>query len=704
MSLLRHLFRLSVLFVCICARPAFAAEPAVLIADRMFIRPDGVLVADGNVEAHQGDLQLSATQVIFSGDSNTLEIKGPIKLQDGDGIVIFADEAKLDPQLIDGLLIGARLVLNQQLQLAAVELNRTEGRYTQLYKTVATSCRICGDNTPPIWQIRAEKVIHDSVEKQLYFENAQFHVLDVPLVSIPRLRMPDPTQDRSTGFLVPTGRSSSLLGIGIKLPYFVTLGDHRDLTLTPYLSDQTKTLEWRYRQAFAKGDFTATGGISDDSMSETVRAYAFVDGRTSLASGYELSYDIELTSDPSYLLDYGYSGKDRLDSAISINRVDHGEYFIGDVIHFRTLRDSETNDTQPTLIAETTYERRLDGGPFGGDLTLTAEASGHLRTSQVDIIGRDIARARASAEWLRSDIFDRGLLVESHALLQVSSASIAQDSSSDDFVFNVNPALYANFRWPLSARTEKASYLLEPVLQIAWSDSVNEIPNEESTLVEFDEANLLDFSRFPASDRVEEGIRLAYGGNWTRYDPTGATTRLSVGRVLRDTADPDHTKSSGLQGQLSDWMVAGQVSTESGFELISRALFDKDADFSKAESRMTWQRDWGSISATHIWLAEDTAEDRDDPLSEINLSTRVNLARHWVGQVDWQYDLAAQRIVKAGIGAEYQNECLDVRLSASRRFTSSTTVDPSTDYDFTIGLRGFGAGRSGADGIRNCGN
>ncbi len=695
---------LGLLLTLLFGQMAHAAEPTVLVADKIFIRPDGVLVAEGNVEAHQGDLSLTANRVTFNGSTNALNVIGPIKLHDGDTVTIIADSAKLDPQLIEGMMKGARLVLDQQLQIAAVELNRSEGRYTQLYKTVATSCRICGEDSAPIWQIRAEKVIHDALERQLYFENAQFRVLDVPIVAIPQLRMPDPTLSRSSGFLVPASRSSSLLGVGIKIPYFVRMGDHRDVTLTPFFSDQTTTVEWRYRQAFAQGNLNATGAVSEDAMTENLRAYMFANGSTNIGNHYKLKYDFELTSDPSYLLDYGYSGKDRLDSAVSINRVEHDEYFTGDIIHYRTLRDTESNATQPTIIVETEYEKRLADQVWGGNASLIAEAGSHLRTSTTDVVGRDIARARAAAEWQRLDILDNGLLVDTHALLAVSAASVAQDTNSDDYSFNVSPALYANFRWPLSANTGQASYIIEPVAQIAWSNTVNEIPNEESTLVEFDEANLLDFSRFPASDRVEEGLRLALGGNWTRYDPDGLATRFSLGRIVRDTADPDHTLSSGLQGQLSDWLVAGQISNQSGIDLISRALFDKELDFSKAESRLKWEKDWGSVSATHIWLVEDKDEYRDDHLSEIDIVARVYLSKHWTGQVDWQYDLAGERIVSAGLGADYQNECIDIHLSASRRFTSSSTVDPSTDYDFRIGLRGFGAGRSGADVIRNCGN
>jgi len=63
--------------------------------------------------------------------------------------------------------------------------------------------------------------------------------------------------------LIPELRNSDLLGLGIKLPYFITLGDHRDLTLTPYLSSETSTLEAQYRQAFLNGDLNIAGAYAE---------------------------------------------------------------------------------------------------------------------------------------------------------------------------------------------------------------------------------------------------------------------------------------------------------------------------------------------------------------------------------------------------------------------------------------------------------
>jgi LPS-assembly protein len=45
---------------------------------------------------------------------------------------------------------------------------------------------------------------------------------------------------------------------------------------------------------------------------------------------------------------------------------------------------------------------------------------------------------------------------------------------------------------------------------------------------------------------------------------------------------------------------------------------------------------------------------------------------------------------KAALDLNFQNECLLVDLSVSRRYTSSTSVKPSTDFGLSVELLGFG--------------
>ena len=152
--------------------------------------------------------------------------------------VILASQAELPADLTEGILTSARLVLNQQLQLAANQIMRVGGRYTALQTVAASSCKVCAGDPTPLWEIRARRVVHDEQERQIYFDNAQFRLAGVPVFYIPRLRMPDPTLDRATGFLMPTLRTTSDLGTGLKFPYFIILGPSADLTVTPYVTTQ----------------------------------------------------------------------------------------------------------------------------------------------------------------------------------------------------------------------------------------------------------------------------------------------------------------------------------------------------------------------------------------------------------------------------------------------------------------------------------
>ena len=308
-------------FALICAlvlpQLGQAQGAATLVADTVFVTGDQRLVAQGNVEVLFDGTRLSAARVTYDQVSDQLVIEGPIFLVIDDGTIMTASRASLDPTFENGILRGARLVLDQQLQLAANQISRVDGRYNQLLRVVATSCQVCEDDTP-LWEIRASRVVHDQLERQLYFDDAQFRVMGVPIIWVPRMRLPDPTLDRATGLLIPQLRSSDLLGTGLKLPYFVRLGDHRDLTLTPYLSSNTTTLEARYRQAFLSGNIEINTAVSSDTLlSGATRGYIMAEGEFDLVGDFALTFDLEATTDRDYILDYGYSSKDRLDSQIA---------------------------------------------------------------------------------------------------------------------------------------------------------------------------------------------------------------------------------------------------------------------------------------------------------------------------------------------------------------------------------------------------
>ncbi len=696
---------LAIILMAFLPGVALSQGAASLVADSVTINDEKQLIATGNIEVfYQGD-RLRAAQITYDQSSDRLTITGPIVIQAADGTILTANSATLDPQLRNGILQGARLVLDQQLQVAANQIDRQQGRYTQLYRTTASSCNVC-DGQAPLWSIRAEKVVHDQIEKQLYFENATFLIRNIPVFWVPRMRLPDPTLERSAGLLIPQQRNTTQLGAGIKLPYFIPLGDHADVTLTPYAALETRTLELIYRQAFANGDLRIEGAVSDDTLVEDNRSYLFANGSFQFADSYQLQFDIEATSDPAYLLDYGYSDKDRLDSAISILRVTYDTMLQANLTYYQTLRDDEANASLPPIVAELSYEGRVRPA-FGGTLRYKTDLDTAYRYSNQDgDTGRDVTRGGVSAMWERNWISNDGIIVTAETGLRADIYDIRDDQAFSRQDLRVVPETGITLRWPWAMITDAGTaHLIEPTIQIAASSALGGTPPvEDSTRNELDQGNLFSLSRFVGDDAVETGLRGALGVTWTRIGKTGTDSTLSFGRIYRQEADTRFTLSSGLDSEQSDWLIAGQLKIPDGFVLDGRALFDDQFEVNRAAGLLRWQNDEVSLSAAYIWQSSDLAEDRPDSLSEWSFDGDFKLSDAWSVSMDGRYDVVDDRPVRAGLGLEWQNECVTIDVSVSRRYTSSSTVEPTTSYGISGSINGFSSGRSGGGQAASCRN
>ena len=679
---------------------ASAQAAATLVADNVFVPAGGgSLVAEGNVEVFFEGTRLSARRITFDRATDRLIIDGPIFIAAGDGTILTADQASLDPQLSNGILRGARLVLDSQLQLAANQINRVEGRYTQLYQVAATSCQICADGDTPLWEIRARRVVHDAEEQQLYFDDATFRVAGIPIFYLPQMRLPDPTLTRATGFLIPSLRSSNSLGTGLKTPYFFRLGDHRDLTLTPYFSTSTTTLEAAYRQAFVRGDIEIEAAVTRDDQKDGTRAYLFADGVFDLGDEVILRFDVEYTSDDAYLLEYDYSDKDRLDSEVSLERVRDRDLTQASLTYYSSLRAGEASATLPPLLANLSWERRVSPA-WGGTLTMTSDIQSHFRETSAprivlgDLAGRDVARLGVGAAWQRDHVTPYGLVMEGTLGFDLDYYNVADDTLVDNS-FRSTLFTQTTLRYPMIRRTQHATHVLQPMVQLAWSDvSGDPVTNEDSTAAEFDQANLLSISRFAGEDAVETGLRGAAGLTWTRLGNSGWDSTLTVGRVFRANTDVNFSDTSGLGDTASDWLVGGQLRTPAGFSIDSRLIFDDAFDITKSETRAGWSGDKLDLTASYIFLPADAAESRLTDVSEVTFDSDYRFNETWSMGLDARYDAIAGKPTQTGLDVGWQNECVTVDFSVSRRFTSSTTLTPSTDFGLSIGLNGFSAGRS----------
>ncbi len=667
--------------------------PAALKADRItYASGYKVLRASGHVVITKGNTVLTASALTYDARNNMIRAEGPLRLIDGDRVMFLADFAELSDDLKQGILKSARMVLNKQIQLTAARIVRSGGRHTELLKAAASSCTVTRASPTPLWQIRASRILHDEQKKQLLFVDAQLRFGKVPVAWIPRLKLPDPSVHRANGFLVPEFNNSSSLGSSAGIPYFLTLGDYADVTLTPTLfTSGTATLGIEFRKRFHRGDLNIKAALTRDTVStHDRRAYLFANGDWRLGNRFKARMKLQLTSDSAYMREHSIFDGPRLENSLGLDRTTRDSRFSADFTAYRDLTGITTVNQIPMLMGDASLQRQWGNPVLGGRLGLTLEATSYLRRSTTDILGRDGRRVGLKIDWQRQWTGRAGSVLQTTALLRADSYGVQQDSSFASTINRGVPILAADWRLPLGRSRGDTQEVLEPRLQLVWSPgSTVAVPNETSRLVEFGVGNLFSLDHFTGADLVEKGLRANIGVTYGRRSQSGWNFDAMLGQVLRLRDEGQFTAASGLSGTASSVVMAVQVSRADKLRLVHRMVAGAGTGISRSETRLALAAGKVDFDTSYTWLAANAAGNTTNR-SEWQMQTGWNVFGNWRAQADWRYDLAASGPVNAGVSLSYRNECLKVDLSLSRQFVSSSNVTASTNIAVKVALEGFG--------------
>ena len=117
---------------------------------------------------------------------------------------------------------------------------------------------------------------------------------------------------------------------------------------------------------------------------------------------------------------------------------------------------------------------------------------------------------------------------------------IEESSSTDDdwlLLGRVFPKLFLETRFPLVRYSKGLKQIIEPVLLGTLSpngSNSTKIIDEEGTVFELDDTNLLSSDRFSGLDRVDSGSRIVYGLKSSIYGGIiGSINKVSENRELQ---------------------------------------------------------------------------------------------------------------------------------------------------------------------------
>jgi len=314
-------------------RPAPPPKPAAPTSDTPMllqaaeIRYDytnNTVSAVGNVQIYYNGSTVEADEVTYDQKTKRLQAHGNVRLTEADGKITYGQFIDLTDDYRDGFVDSLRLETIDDTRFAAARADRVKGTYTVLQNGVYTACEPCKDDPkkPPLWQIQAARIIHDSGEKMIYFEDARVEFFGVPLAYFPFMSAPDPSVNRKSGFLFPNITYSTAYLAGIEIPYFWAITPSSDLTASVMATwREGELFQGVWRQRLMEGSYSikAAGIFQQDPgyfanrdgpnspTANTFRGAIQTAGQFSISDKWVWGWTGLLMTDTQFLFDYQLS-------------------------------------------------------------------------------------------------------------------------------------------------------------------------------------------------------------------------------------------------------------------------------------------------------------------------------------------------------------------------------------------------------------
>ena len=714
----RGIIAAAALLTALVAPRAHAADAALkgkvlLRADQIVYDTDQSMVsAEGHVELDSDGRIMLADKITYNQKSDTVTATGNISVLAPNGDVAFADHVVLTHGMRAGVLDGFKALIGRTGRLAAVRAVRTTNDVTTATRAVYTPCEICnkpGHRTPS-WQIKASHMTYDEKSHRIYYRDAVLEMFGVPVFYTPYFSHADPTVKHKSGLLRPEFGTSSTIGTFVKLPLYVAFNDSRDMTLAPmFTTEGGDILQTEYRERWnhggmwlqASGGYNPNGGLSGHQ--HQWYSSLFGSGRIPLAGIWGAGYDVQLTSNDTFLKRYDLSNEDNLVNDLFIGAVSGRSSFAITSYFFQDLRANHVSaGLMPLVLPLVEYSYVPERQVFGGNFRFTFTGAAISRN-----VGPDDQRVSAEMRWQHPLVTESGQLITLTLDLRGDTFHVSNnDPTATDlfgnplpthsrFISRGQPQLAVDWRWPFitTGRTVGNAFVIEPIVQLIaapYGGNPAGIPNESSTDFELDETDIFSLDRLPGNDLWESGPRANVGFRTEAFFPFGSIETL-LGEVLRLKPDPIFAAGSGFSGKSSDIVGRYTIKFPPYFSLTHRVDIDAgDGTVRRNEVYFDGTYHRSSLAVSYVQLSQQAVL-QNAPREEINGEATVGVLDHWAVYAAARRDLQANQMLSSEFGIGWEDDCLGLAIAYQRRYTRDRDLPPSTSVFLRI-IPKFGGG------------
>ncbi|MDA8870566.1 LPS-assembly protein LptD [Rhizobiaceae bacterium] len=720
----------------------------LLRADRLSFDNDAkVVTAFGNVQMDYDGYNVVAERVSYNQTTRRVKAFGKVEIVEPNGNRIYAEEIDITDDFADGFVNALRVETPENTRFAAQSAERRPGDLTVFNNGVYTACEPCREkpDRAPIWQIKAQTVVLDGVEKTVTYRDASFEFFGVPIAYVPFFRHADPSVKRKRGFLSPRMGQTDELGFWYKQNYFIPIGDTADVTVGGgYYTEQGALIEGRYRQQLENGTFSVfAAGISQQNPDNfdsgpdndvTERGMVATTGRFDINPRWDVSWSWLAQSDSNFARTYEIQGWDaaNITNTVALTGLAGRNYFKASINRYivqsstivSTGDDDDAffaQDQQATLLPLVDYNYETTDGPLAGLTTFDVNLQAIDRQRENTLTGandEDIlfgiegqsARLTAEVGFKRTLDTSVGLRLTPELSLRgdalaadrgtVRATDTASFEPQDGFRGMATAGMTASY--PLLVRTENTSHVFEPIAQIYARPNIigqdSMFVNEDSQSLVFGASNLFSRDKFSGYDRIETGTRANVGLRYSAGFASGLTLGAVVGQSYHLAGDNPYSvlddptnagQDSGLQEDVSDYVASLSLNTGRGITFDAQARVTKD-DLDLARTTLAASLVRGPVTAdlTYTYIAAQPAYRFEDDREQVTARGTYNFRENWTVGAGVQYDIDLAYVVNDYVGLTYSDECFLYSLNFKQAHTEEGLT--SRAITFNIGLRTLG--------------
>ena len=583
---------------------------------------------------------------------------------------------------------------------------------TVVNNAIFTSCKL-NDNCPP-WSIKAEKITHDKIKKDMIYKNAILKIYDVPVLYFPKFFHPDPSVKRRSGFLQPQFNNSETLGSSLYIPYFKTLGPDTDLTIKPTFFEKiTKFEKEKYilQNEFRKknknssliADFAFLRDYKSSTDNKTKNINHLFLNYTSdlkIPNYLESKFDaqIEKVTNDTYLKVFQNNlfdtpvmpeSQSTMNSNIKLYLEKEGQNLTTGIEIYENLGTKHSDRYQYTLpyydfsknltslIADNSINGSLN---FYSTGTNKLSNTNNLRTTVVNDFNYN------------SDDFISGLGFKNNFDLYLKNLNSV---GKNDTIYTSNAQidgmsiLKIDSSFPLLKSRNMVKETLTPKVSFRINPG-NNMDNYSSSSANINANNVFDINRLGISNDFEAGRSLTLGLDYKfdkleknkLEDTKDKYLEFKLATVIRDQNENDIPISSTINKKNSDFFgsINNQLfenvnliydfSLDNDMKTINSNSIETEISINNFITTFNFIEQRNEIGSTH--LLSNVTEYQINDSTSLKFSTRRNKKINLTEYYNLSY--------------EYKNDCLTAALRFNKSFYQDNDLKPTEDLFFSITL------------------